>query len=366
MFVYIFIFIYLTFLAFLSLYFEDKKTEIKFLLVPTFFSFLVLAGFRKSSVGGDLHVYVSLFEQNALKLPEISKIFKSRFESGFILSNQIIRSISSHYTVFLLIYASITLLIWFYVLMKYSKNVYISLMIYLSSLGMFLYSLSNIRQGLAVAIGFLGSYFLFEKKTIRGIICVFLAPLFHSSGVICILFLFLRNVKLNHKHYRVMFLSTLALLPFAKMIFATVISIFPQYNSYLETSWFLESNKWGPVLLTLLYGLIFVFGEWIMKSQELTKLEEAIKALFFINFLLTMTTLQTALLERFVFYIYPIVTLYIPMVLDKVVEKKLRWILFYAIILIYFLILLVFIYFKPEWYHIVPYRSVITDWLIGN
>ena len=193
MLVYIFIFIYLTFLAFLSLYFEDKKTEIKILLVPTFCLFLFLAGFRKPTVGGDLNVYVSLFEQNALKLPEFSKIFKSRFEIGYILSNQMIHSISTHYTVLLLIFAIITLSIWFYVLMKYSKNVYISLMIYLSSLGMFLYSLSNIRQGLSVAIGFLGFYFLFEKKNIRGIICIFLAPLFHSSGVICIIFLFLRN-----------------------------------------------------------------------------------------------------------------------------------------------------------------------------
>lgn len=366
MLVYIFMFIYLTFLAFLSLYFEDKKSELNFFIFPTFILFLVIDGFRKSSVGSDLHVYVSLFEQNALKLPEFSRIFKSRFESGFILSNQMIRSITNQYTVLLLIYASITLLIWFYVLSKYSKNVYISLIIYFCSLGMFLYSLSNIRQGLAVAIGFLGFYFLFEKKNIRGILCILLAPFFHSSGVICILFLFLRNVRLNYKHYSILFLSTLALLPFIKILFGTVISLFPQYNSYLETSWFSESNKWAPVVLTLLYGLIFMFGESVMKNQYLTKLEEAIKALFFINLILTMTTLQTALLERFVFYISPIVTLYIPMVLYKITEKKIRWILFYIIILIYFLILLVFIYLKIDWYQIVPYRSVITDWLIGN
>ena len=366
MFIYIFIFIYLTFLAFLSLYFEDQKSELKFFIFPTFILFLVIDGFRKSSVGGDLSVYVSIFKNNALKIPEISKIFKSRFEAGYIISNQIIRSMTENYSIFLFIFAFITLWIWFYVLYKYSKNMYMSLIIYFSSLGMFLYSFSNIRQGLAVAIGFLGFYLFFEKKNIRGIICIFLAPLFHSSGVICILFLFLRNVRLNHKHYSVLFLSTLALLPFIKMLFAIVISIFPQYSPYLESSWFIESNKWSPVLLTLLYGLIFVFGELIMKKQYLTKLEEAIKALFFINLILTMTTLQTALLERFVFYISPIVTLYIPMVLYKVTEKKLRWILFYVIILIYFMILLVFIYFKPEWYQIVPYRSVITDWLLGN
>ena len=50
MLVYIFIFIYLTFLAFLSLFFEDKKSELKFFIFPTFILFLVIDGFRKSSV----------------------------------------------------------------------------------------------------------------------------------------------------------------------------------------------------------------------------------------------------------------------------------------------------------------------------
>ena len=127
MLVYIFIFIYLTFLAFLSLFFEDKKSELKFFIFPTFILFLVIDGFRKSSVGSDLHVYVSIFEKNALKLPGFSNFFKSRFESGYILSNQIIRSLTNQYTVFLFIFAIITLLIWFYVLSKYSKNIYIKI-----------------------------------------------------------------------------------------------------------------------------------------------------------------------------------------------------------------------------------------------
>ena len=313
-----------------------------------------------------MNVYISIFEQNALRLPELSKIFKSRFELGYVFTNQLIRSMTENYSLLLFVFAFLTLWIWFYVLDKYSKNVYMSLIIYLSSLGMFLYSLSNIRQGLAVAFGFLGFYFLTEEKKIRGILFVLLAPLFHTSGMVCILFIFIRKIKLSAKYYPAIFIGFVALFPFVKLISFTLIKYFPQYNSYLESSWFLDSNKWAPILLTILYGFVFIVGEMILSKQTLTKVEESIRTFFLVYLVLTAMTLQTSLIGRFAHYFSPFVALYVPMVVSKVANRKIRWILFYGIILVYLMMLLVLIYYKPGWYHVVPYRSVITDWLIGN
>ena len=328
--------------------------------------FLLFDGLRKSSVGGDLNVYISIFEQNALRLPELSKIFKSRFELGYVFTNQLIRSMTENYSLLLFVFAFLTLWIWFYVLEKYSKNVYMSLIIYLSSLGMFLYSLSNIRQGLAVAFGFLGFYFLAEEKKIRGILFVLLASLFHTSGIVCILFIFIRKIKLSAKYYPAIFIGFVALFPFVKLISFAIIKYFPQYNSYLESSWFLDSNKWAPILLTILYAFVFIMGEMILSKQTLTKVEESIRTFFLVYLVLTAMTLQTSLIGRFAHYFSPFVALYVPMVVSKVANRKIRWILFYGIILVYLMMLLVLIYYKPDWYHVVPYRSVITDWLIGN
>jgi len=366
MIIYILMFMYLALLAFLSFYFEERKREINFLIFPTFMFFLLFDGLRKSSVGGDLNVYISIFEQNSLRLPELSKIFKSRFELGYVFTNQLIRSMTENYSLLLFVFAFLTLWIWFYVLEKYSKNVYMSLIIYLSSLGMFLYSLSNIRQGLAVAFGFLGFYFLAEEKKIRGILFVLLASLFHTSGIVCILFIFIRKIKLSAKYYPTIFIGFVALFPFVKLISIALIKSFPQYNSYLESSWFLDSNKWAPILLTILYGFVFIVGEIILSKQTLTKVEESIRTFFLVYLVLTAMTLQTSLIGRFAHYFSPFVALYVPMVVSKVANRKIRWILFYGIILVYLMMLLVLIYYKPDWYHVVPYRSVITDWLIGN
>ena len=70
--IYLLMFVYVSFLAFFSLKYEDKAKELGFLVLPTFFFFLIIAGFRTSSVGGDLGTYIHIFESNHLQLPDLS------------------------------------------------------------------------------------------------------------------------------------------------------------------------------------------------------------------------------------------------------------------------------------------------------
>lgn len=364
--IYLLMFVYISFLAFFSLKYEDKAKELGFLVLPTFFFFLIIAGSRTSSVGGDLVTYIHIFESNHLQLPDLSNLFRSRFELGYLVSNIFLRNFSEHYPFLLFSYAFITLIAWFLVLYKHSKNVYISLLIYFSSLGLFFYSLSNIRQGLAIALSFLGFHYLVKNKKILASIFILLTPLFHTSGIVCFLFFPLKKIVLNKRTYQFVFILFPILYPFIKQIATTFISFFPQYTSYLESSWFLESNKWAPIFLTIWYGIVLLFGELVIRKKKLSTEEEYIRSLFFISFLLTASTLQTSLFGRFAHYFTPFICLYIPMILSKIGEKKVQWILFYLVILVYASIFLVIVYFKTDWYHVVPYRSVIVDWLFGN
>ena len=253
---YIFIFAYLVIFSSVYYYFEEKKEQIKILVVPTFILFLLIDGLRKSSVGGDLNTYVYIFKHNVLELPELSNIFNSRFEIGYIVLNNILSSISNHYTILLFSFAAITLSIWFYVFWKYSENIYLSLLIYFSSLGMMFYSFSNIRQGLAIAIGLLGFHFLVKEKYLRGILCILMAPLFHTTGIICIFYILLKKIRLTKKVYVISFLGLIITYPLLKSFSEVFLKIFPQYTSYLESSWFLDSYKLAPVILSIVY---FIF-----------------------------------------------------------------------------------------------------------
>lgn len=366
MLLYIFIFVYLVGLSTIYTYFEEKKDEIKLLTIPTFIIFLVLDGFRNSSVGGDLNFYVNVFKENSLQIPELSNIFKSRFEIGYILLNNSVRYFSDNYTILLFSFAIITLSIWFYVFWNYSENIYISLIIYFSSLGMLLYSFSNIRQGLSISIGLLGFHYFVKEKYIKGILCILIAPLFHITGIICILFLVLRKIHLSLKVFVVVFLGLILTFPLLKDFSEFFVNIFPQYISYLESSWFLDSYKLAPIVLSIVYLILFVIGEIILKNSELTESEEYIRMLFFCYLIFTIITMQTSLLSRFAHYFSPFAALYVPMFLHKVTDKRIKWIIFYFIVIVYAVFLLVIVYYKVEWYNVVPYRSVIIDWLIGK
>lgn len=366
MLLYIFIFVYLVVLSTIYIYFEEKKDEIKLLTIPTFILFLVVAGFRNSSVGGDLNFYVSVFKDNSLQIPELSNIFKSRFEIGYILLNNSVRYFSDNYTILLFSFAIITLSIWFYVFWNYSENIFISLIIYFSSLGMLLYSFSNIRQGLSISVGLLGFHFFTKEKYIRGLLCTLIATLFHITGIICILFIVLRKIHLSLKVFVVVLLGLILTFPLLKNFSEFFVNIFPQYTSYLESSWFLDSYKLAPVVLSIVYLVFFVIGEMILKNSELTESEEYIRMLFFCYLIFTITTMQTSLLSRFAHYFSPFAALYVPMFLHKVTDKRIKWIIFYFIVIVYAVFLLVIVYYKVEWYNVVPYRSVIIDWLIGK
>ena len=366
MLLYIFIFVYLVGLSTIYTYFEEKKDEIKLLTIPTFILFLVFDGFRSSSVGGDLNFYINVFKENSLQIPELSNIFKSRFEIGYILLNNSVRYFSDNYTILLFSFAIITLSIWFYVFWNYSENIFISLIIYFSSLGMLLYSFSNIRQGLSISVGLLGFHFFTKEKYIRGLLCTLIAPLFHITGIICILFIILRKIHLSLKVFVVVLLGLILTFPLLKNFSEFFVNIFPQYISYLESSWFLDSYKLAPIVLSIVYLILFVIGEIILKNSELTESEEYIRMLFFCYLIFTITTMQTSLLSRFAHYFSPFAALYVPMFLHKVTDKRIKWIIFYFIVIVYAVFLLVIVYYKVEWYNVVPYRSVIIDWLIGK
>ena len=363
---YLFIFIYLVVLSSMYYYLVDRREQIKILAIPTFILFLVVDGFRKFSVGSDLIIYVHIFRTRALKIPEFSNIFKSRFEIGYILFDNFLSSISEHYTILLFSFAAITLFIWFYIFWNYSENIFLSLVIYFSSLGMMFYSFSNIRQGLSIAIALLSFRFLDKRKYIRGIVCLALVPLFHTAGVICVLFLILKKIRLTSASYKYILIISIISFPFLKNLSEVYLKLFPQYSSYLETTWFLESYKFGPLGLTIVCTFLFVIGELILRKSKLTATEEYIKNLFFFYLIFTIFTLQTSLLERFGYYFAPFMALYVPMFISKIREKRIQWILFYTIIIIYGLLFSVIVYLKPEWYNVVPYRSVISDWLIGK
>lgn len=161
-----------------------------------------------------------------------------------------------------LIYALLTLLLIFISFAKFSKNLFISILIYITFF--YLSSLSTIRQGLALAIIMYCIHYLFNLKYIKYIGGCIIAMMFHSSALVAILFLPLYILS-NRKTLFPIYIGTLISFLF---LFKLVVSlIFPRYVSYILN---LDEYSGGNlvmifmvILVTTLLYIVYKYGRVI-------------------------------------------------------------------------------------------------------
>jgi len=86
------------------------------------------------------------------------------------------------------------------IIYKYSDEPYISF-IALISLGYFYFSLTGLRQTMAISILLFSFKYLKERRVLPFIIVVFISSLFHSSALIFLIAYPFANVKIGFKHF---------------------------------------------------------------------------------------------------------------------------------------------------------------------
>jgi len=87
-----------------------------------------------------------------------------------------------------------------YLMYRYSKNYFISILFFLSQT-YFYFSMSGLRQTLAMGVCFFAFDFAYRKKMIPFVLCVLLAMQFHSSALIFLLIYPIRNFKFSNIHW---------------------------------------------------------------------------------------------------------------------------------------------------------------------
>lgn len=110
----------------------------------------------------------------------------------------------------------------------------------------FPYFLNAERQGLAVAIIWMSTIYIREKKYVKFLICVLIALLLHNTAIAGLLFLVIEYMKNKNKILHVFFLSGLACMPFA---FGAIINflgnrflIFSKYTKFITNGESSSSN----------------------------------------------------------------------------------------------------------------------------
>ncbi|MEK5079742.1 EpsG family protein [Solibacillus sp. FSL W7-1436] len=175
---------------------------------------------------------------------------------------------------------SLILMICIYlVIVKYSNNKWMSLIVFVTFPLFYLNSFSVIRIFTAIAITFYAFKYIMENKFWKYIFFVYIASLFHQTALIAILFYFIKYIKV--KRSWVLFLVFIS--PFMGVILENIVNLyFPEYSVYLNETDSIEGTK--AILVFLLMGILgFIYWDKLVYKDF--SMEVMLKIFYFSLFI---------------------------------------------------------------------------------
>lgn len=248
---------------------KDSVIEDKFNYYFLLLLFILVAGFR-FRVGGDSLGYADDFAS----LPTLSQLSTFNFKDAqydplWYVFNAIIKSICNDFIFFQFVEAIIVNSIVFYIIKKYGKFKYWTVLFYFLLYYLY-FNMEILRESLAVCVFLLSLPFLLKRKWIVFYLVAYLAFSFHSSALVLFFLPFMYR-KLKVKYY-IIILGILVLVTFYITPFIFFSSFYVSERIYNKALSYTNKdiNVFG--ILMQLIAILPVIG--FQRIRKLNKMEE--------------------------------------------------------------------------------------------
>jgi hypothetical protein len=341
------------FLSFIIYYNERIVNKNYVFSIISFLFLFIFSGFRHYEILNDSLAYKEIFD-NTLTY-NFTDIFTGRIEPFYQLINKLIKSfISNDYSVLFIITSIIIQLSILKFIFKNSSKVWFSVYLFFS-FRFYLFSLSAIRQGIALGLTLLAFNYLKKNEKKYFILIVLIASLFHYSALIFYLVLIFRNSKFEKN--KVIIMSILTLIIFS--LIGPILSVYSEYSTY--GSDYLDvgtkdnfSDSFGAILIFLMTLTSLLFSLYF-KKKYLRVYDLELWLLFF-GTMISFVTIKFPILMRFTYYFSIFSIILIPNVISYLKYSSQRRYLRHAWIIVTTAYILTILYLRPEWYNFYPYK----------
>lgn len=342
-----------TYLLFFSISFvntinKKKKSLVFFLLVL----FLVCHDGLRWETGTDWENYYNAFNRCLTHSLE-------NFEIGYVGLMKFFRICTDKYTIFLLFHATFVYTLISYAIWRYSPMPTLSL---LFLYGFMLPVLGMNRQYMALAICVFSVYFIFQRRLIPFLLCIFLSFLFHKSSVFFVVAYFL-NRDYSIKTYQIWILVAI-IVSFSGVVklipMQLILLTFPEeYSSYVDVVNISNASKVLGIVRKLLWVVLALY---LLKRNYKPKGFSLFFNLYFVTIigylLLNGSLLQIIVARGLIYYsIFEVFVLtYIVSYISNQTNKK----LYLVLIAIYYVVLLyknIIFYSVGDYNCFIPYKS---------
>ena len=344
-------FLLLGYLSIFLIFSKNVKSDLFFYL--SFFTLTLFSGLR-FDVGVDFMFYNQMFED----FKNDSALFL--FEPANMMIINIINMLSIDYQVIFFIYSVIIMFGVFYFIKKLSPLKELSILLFVT-VGIFYFSTFNgIRQWAAISIGLIAIVKLIEKKHIQFLILVILATLFHLSALLLFIFIFFK-IRFSKFYLIGIFLASIISIKFFIFLINNT-----KYSIYLDL---LRFDSQGNSLLLMIYILALVytllFFKYFNKNNILNTSEIVLLNMNLMSILVLIIgyimKIDFLTLMRVNMYFQIQLIIFIPMMIYKLKNQQIRFMLIYLGIVFLFSYFFVTIYKNGIIYNLVPYKHILYN-----
>lgn len=311
--------------------FVRYKNHYGFFYPLLFFAFVFVGGFRYY-VGTDFGGYYKLYN---FKWDDILLAFKELDEPGLKFVSFIARNIWDDGASVIFFACLITTILVFYGISKFDNNdITLMLLIYILIAG-WTFSLNGVRQAMAASIIFAFARVNKNNWILKYVLICCIAFLFHKSALMMLPILLLSHRKFNKSQVLLLVISAVLIPLFFDFAFD-----FMGADTTNEDALQYIDRQINPIRVIVAFApaILLIFVE--DKKRFFEDNGFALNLMLF-NAILTLTTMNSAYLNRFTHYTSMFLMIYYPVVF-KAITKKLR------VFAIVFVILFYFLYFRYE------------------
>lgn len=278
-------------------------------VIVTFAAMYLISIFRYG-LGNDYYSYIYIFRniQDSSGLA----IFNLGYEPAFTVITKLISLFTSNINVLYAIYALLILVPTAYAIFRYSENIWMSTMMFIS-LTFFYCSLSFIRQSIAFAVILCAYKYVKERNHFKVLLFIFIACLFHSTVIVMIpiylIAAFVKPTKITVPIYGVI----TALVYFLSWpILRLAVLILPQYKGYLDLNFITQGYKPVYLILPAIIAALAIAAHFTGYGKAYPKQSSIFTNFAIFNFIIWFIATKHFVIERFSMYIYIFMIMFIP------------------------------------------------------
>lgn len=278
-------------------------------VIVTFAAMYLISIFRYG-LGNDYYSYIYIFRN--IQDSSVLAIFNLGYEPAFTVITKLISLFTSNINVMYAIYALLILVPTAYAIFRYSENIWMSTMMFIS-LTFFYCSLSFIRQSIAFAVILCAYKYVKERNHFKVLLFIFIACLFHSTVIVMIpiylIAAFVKPTKITVPIYGVI----TALVYFLSWpILRLAVLILPQYKGYLDLNFITQGYKPVYLIVPAIIAALAIAAHFTGYGKAYPKQSSIFTNFAIFNFIIWFIATKHFVIERFSMYIYIFMIMFIP------------------------------------------------------